>query len=214
MFLNFLSVFFSLTELIKQILLYSHYGAEYSIWYFPFQLCSLPIYLLPLYAKTKNTVLETFLIDFSLLGGIFVFFDQSGMHYDMPVLTVHSYLWHIMMIVTGVYLTLHTERKMSFRDYLPAAGLLLFFAGTATVLNLTLIGIGGINMFYISPRYHMDQIVFCDIASRIGDGAARIIYLVCILLGGGLIHMLCGGVRSIWHCRHDAAVRKESGEER
>ena len=30
------------------------------------------------------------------------FFDTSGMHYPLLILTVHSYLWHILLIVTGI----------------------------------------------------------------------------------------------------------------
>ena len=35
------------------------------------------------------------------LGGIFAFFDTSGMHYGYLPLTIHSYAWHILLITLG-----------------------------------------------------------------------------------------------------------------
>lgn len=46
--LNILAVLFPLSELWKQLLLTWTNGGAYRWWYFPFQLCSMPLYLLPL----------------------------------------------------------------------------------------------------------------------------------------------------------------------
>lgn len=188
MFLYILAVFYPVSELLKQVLLYTHYGLSDCLWYFPFQLCSFPIYLLPVYLKTKSRTLETFIIDFSLLGGIFAFLNQSGMHYDLPILTFHSYAWHILMIVMGFYMLKHASSKPAWGDFLKAAVLLLAMAAIATVLNLALAPYGSINMFYISPLHHMNQIVFKDIALYIGDAAARALYLAMIIAGGAGVH--------------------------
>lgn len=187
-FIYFLAVFFPLSELIKQVVLYSTYGVSDSLWYFPFQLCSFPIFLLPLYLKNKSPVLETFIIDFSLLGGAFAFLDQSGMHYKLTILTVHSYLWHILMIAMGLYLITRQRQKPSWSVYLKAASLLLAMVAVATVLNLLLAPYGTINMFYISPLHPMNQIVFKDIAVYIGQSATRVLYVAMLICGGALTH--------------------------
>ena len=44
-------------------------------------------------------------------------------------------------------------------------------------------------MFYVSPYYHMQQIVFADIALVTGQTAGRLIYLASELLGAFLIHL-------------------------
>ena len=46
--LNLLAVLFPLSEIWKQLLLTWANGGVYRWWYFPFQLCSMPLYLLPL----------------------------------------------------------------------------------------------------------------------------------------------------------------------
>ena len=46
--LNILAVLLPLSEIWKQLLLTAGNGGSYLWWYFPFQLCSMPLYLLPL----------------------------------------------------------------------------------------------------------------------------------------------------------------------
>lgn len=193
--LVFLAVLFPLSELAKQILLFINNDCTYDWWYFPFQLCSIPMYLLPLYCLLSEKflglrkVLANFMVDFGLLGGIFAFADTSGMHYDLPVLTLHSYLWHFLLIYLGFFL-IFTQRNSSLpKDFLLPGTLFLLLVGIATLLNMALYTKGLINMFYVSPYYHMQQIVFADIALVTGQTAGRLIYLASELLGAFLIHL-------------------------
>ena len=99
------------SELWKQwTLTYAINNGHYIWWYLPFQLCSIPMYicltlgilfLLSCYTDSSacrttychiSSRLQSFLMDFGLLGGIFAFFDTSGMHYGYLPLTIHSYL--------------------------------------------------------------------------------------------------------------------------
>ena len=224
--LNILAVLLPLSEFWKQLLLtYIHEGT-YQLWYFPFQLCSMPLYLLPLrqllsarrktqtrrrtqtsrktltHRRTVQTLTD-FLADFGLLAGIFAFADQTGMHYSLSVLTLHSYLWHFIMIFLGLFLILSerrgrysrlcgTEQKLPcLRSFLPAAALFLLLAAIAELLNFLLHTKGHIDMFYISPYYPNGQIVFHQISLVIGTFSGNCLYLASVLLGGFIIHMIC-----------------------
>lgn len=82
-----------ISEIWKQLYLtFAINHGQYDWWYFPFQLCSLPMYLLvmlPLLRSRKiRTVIYTFLMDYVLLSGIFVFFDIRGLFYPRPLLTL------------------------------------------------------------------------------------------------------------------------------
>lgn len=95
-----------LSEIWKQYCLtFLAGGGAYNWRYFPFQLCSTPMYILLFlpYIKKERIVRAclTFLMSFGLLGGIAVFADTTGLHYPLPALTVHSYLWHILLILIG-----------------------------------------------------------------------------------------------------------------
>lgn len=70
-----IAVILLLSELYKQLFhFYVMDNKTYDWWIFPFQLCSLPIYLcaiLPFMKKSRWLIpLETFLMDFNLLGGL------------------------------------------------------------------------------------------------------------------------------------------------
>ena len=131
--LNLLALLFPLSEIWKQLLLTWANGGVYRWWYFPFQLCSMPLYLLPLrqllalclrqslalrlrrvpLLSWLSSVLTDFLADFGLLAGLFAFADQTGMRYPLPALTLHSYLWHFAMIFLGLFLILSGRHSRS-----------------------------------------------------------------------------------------------------
>ena len=81
--LFFIGIFLLTSEILKQLLLtFVMNNGHYNLWYFPFQLCSLPMYLLVLYPffhtePARNTILG-FLSTYNLLGGIAVFFRYQG----------------------------------------------------------------------------------------------------------------------------------------
>lgn len=196
--LDLLAVLFPLSEIGKQLLLTAWHGS-YLLWYFPFQLCSLPLYLLPLRqllvrsssprAAQAVSMLTDFLADFGLLGGLFAFADQSGMQYALPILTLHSYLWHAAMVGMALLLILSSRHSAKKESYPTVAGLFLLFAALAEGINLLFHARGSINMFYISLWEPVTQIVFRDIAARIGKLPEILLYLTSLLLGGGVIHL-------------------------
>lgn len=188
-------IFMLASELWKQYTLTFIVGhGVYDWWYFPFQLCSLAMYFclsLPfIKSKRLRSCMITFLMTFSLLGGICTFFDTSGLHYPVLSLTVHSYLWHITLIVIGLAAGIIFRREIT--AHTMADCTILFFGCclTATILNITLVHFGNINMFYISPYYYMNQVVFRDIAQTIGNGLGIIFYILTITAGGWILYLI------------------------
>lgn len=194
-----LGIFFAGSELVKQILLTFILGnGHYDWWYLPFQLCSLPIYLISLAHFSKRShirqVILTFLATYNLLGGAAAFLDTSGMHYAMTILTVHSYVWHILLIFTGILaaacLFFQSKGKMSWKTFIQATALFLMACLMASVLNLVISPIGSIDMFYINPLLPMEQIVFRDIGRQLGNTAAIILYMGTIIAFSGLLFFI------------------------
>ena len=214
--LFFIGIFLLTSEILKQLLLtFVVDGGHYNLWYFPFQLCSLPMYLLVLYPflhteSARNTTLG-FLATYNLLGGIAVFFDTSGMHYPLLILTVHSYLWHILLIVTGILsgillvqksatvpsLSYSKDMKRQLTDasmhhLLPSFSritlLYILFALIAEYLNHILDSFGEINLFYINPDYRMEQIFFVKIGELYGNNSAILVYILATISGAGILY--------------------------
>ncbi len=168
-------------------------NGTYIWWYFPFQLCSIPMYiclLLPWDACSKiRSILLTFLMDFGLLGGVFTFFDTSGMHYSYQPLTIHSFAWHILLIMIGIYTGFAGKSDYSWKGFGKCTCLFLSCCLIATLFNLAFHPYGKINMFYISPYYPMGQVVFRDIAGILGNNVGIALYILSIIVGAGLLHL-------------------------
>ena len=182
------------TFFIRLFLYYVVNQEKYDWWYFPFQLCSLPMYfclLLPLVKNRKlQLIILTFMQDFNLLGGIMALAEPSGLLHPYWFLTMHGLLWHILLIFIGLFIGFSHESDSSFTGYVRTLPLFLLCCGIATLINVTARPLGQADMFYISPYYPNNQAVFYTISQKIGVLPGNIIYLLSICIGGLLFHMI------------------------
>ena len=183
------------SEVWKQwCLTYILNNGHYNWWYFPFQLCSIPMYICLILPWIRSPQIYdaflTFLMDFGMLGGIFAFCDTSGMYYHYPPLTIHSFAWHVLLIILGLYAGFTISKSISIQNYLKSAGIYLICCVVATIWNLLFHPYGNINMFYISPYYIMAQKVFCKLALILGNNAGIAIYIASTLFGAWIFHCI------------------------
>lgn len=191
---------FLILESIKQALLL-HVG--YNIWYFPFQLCSMPIYLNLIYGITRKVkVIPTWLVDYGLLGGISALIVQSGFT-DTPYLyiTIHGYLWHSLMIIEAILIIRKKDFINSLDGYKQSVFLLGICALLAEGINIIFHPLGDCDMFYISPYHLSSQPIFSSIDQVIGRPLGIIFYFVCIVIVGGIIHFLMSEGVKYYACR-------------
>lgn len=212
-------------EISKQLLLTFLLGnGTYNWWYFPFQLCSIPMYLtliLPWCKResARKTVL-CFLATYSLLSGIIVFADTSGLHYPLIFLTVSSYIWHILLIIIGfaagltlindidqkqakTLCTLNSSKRFQLKSFGNATLLYLSCCVIAEIINLSFEHRGTINMFYINPHYRMQQIVFRSLVPYAGNTCTILVYIFSTVFGAflffimwkSLFYIVCRGKR-------------------
>ena len=189
-------------ELWKQLTLWIVIeGGQYNVWYFPFQLCSLPMYLALIYGILRNRTgrrvcmvkraLLTFLQDYGFLGGALALIVHEGlMHPGHPLLTAHGFVWHIVMLLTALYIHRMGLADTSLRGFqrtLPIFGLA---AVTAECINVALHSYGDCDMFYISPYHLSSQPVFRSIDAAIGRPAGILLYLASVVFGAFLLHLL------------------------
>ncbi len=187
------------SEIWKQLTLTFLLGhGHYNWWYFPFQLCSIPMYILLAYpwlrAPGIRSALLGFLMSYTLLGGIAVFADTSGLHYPLASLTAHSYLWHILLIAVGLFagslFSSGTARLLP--AFASGTCLYLSCCLLAEIFNLALDRFGTINMFYINPHYQMQQIFFHSLSLSLGNLPAILLYIAATVFGAFLLSLL-------WH---------------
>ena len=100
-------VLLALMELYKQAFLYViEFHGHFDWWYFPFQLCSIPMYTClaaPLLHSEKTLRrAATFLQDFGLLGGIMALAVPPGLMHPYWTMTLHGFLWHFILLFLGL----------------------------------------------------------------------------------------------------------------
>lgn len=202
----FCGIIMGVSEIWKQLYLtFGINGGVYQWWFFPFQLCSIAMYILLALPWVRSLRLRQmflcFLMSYSMLGGIAVFADTSGLHYPVLPLTIHSYLWHILLIIVGIIsgITYIGENKICpytykfhFLRFYKATLLYFLCCLIATLINDCFDSYGNINMFYINPDYPMQQVFFSSLVKYIGNIPSIIVYMSATILGACILF-------SIWH---------------
>lgn len=191
--LFFCGLFLLLTEAYKQCFLYfiiDH--RHYDWWFFPFQLCSLPMYvclLVPFLKKGRlKTALFTFMQDLNLLGGLAALIVSEGFRGIHWTLTLHGYVWHLLLVLIGLFLFFSGRSDLSWKGYLRTLPVFAASCALAAFINVAAPGHGQADMFYISPYYPSTQPVFHEIALALGILPANLLYLLTICAGGALLH--------------------------
>ena len=183
-------VFLLVTEVGKQLMLtFAINGGKYYWWYFPWQLCSIPMYVCLIAAAAgRIDVCLSYLATFGLMGGVAAFFDTGGFVLDHPLLTVHSYVWHFVIIGVGLYAA---AKRKSFR-FLPPLLLYLGSAAIAEIINVAAFDAGcrPINMFYISPRYLFPLMILKELVPVIGNAATIAVYILVCIAAAFLLNVL------------------------
>ena len=180
-------------ELYKQLMnFYIVNNHAYDWWIFPFQLCSLPLYLCPLliliHNEKRHRILCTFLLDFNMMGAVATFIDPSGIFHPYWTLTLHGVLWHLMLIFVGFVIIFSRKADLTTKGFLRTLPLFAFFCLAAEVLNSILHRFNAANLFYISPWEMSTQLLFGDIDRTLGRPVGILLYILAMIAGAWLIH--------------------------
>lgn len=172
------------------------YAGVRSMWFFPWQLCSMAMYcstLVPfLKGKAQDAVL-VFLCTFSVVGAVFALLFPEDMMRPQILLFCHSFLYHTVMLLEG----LAALRILKSRKKAPFYPALLLFLGMAAIAELVNVLSHRIvrniryeaNMFYITPFYPSEQPVFSAIAAHAGVAVEIFVYLGAIALAAFLLYI-------------------------
>lgn len=154
-------------ELFKQQFWFVYY--EYYRWeIFPFQFCSVPIYisvfatLVP--SDRVREVCYRFLAFFGIIGGIAVMAVPTAVLYTYFVpMSIHSMVWHSVLISMGVYLIVSRRYGQKLKELLTPFYMYLGFIVLALIGNVLVYKLhlgtdacqpgDNLSMFFLSPYY-------------------------------------------------------------
>ena len=156
-----------LCEVFKQQFWYKFYG--YYRWeIFPFQFCSVPIYV-SLFAAfapwdKAREICYRFLAFFGIIGGLAVMFVPSAVLYTYFVpISLHSMIWHSILVGMGVYLIVSRGYGKELKELVAPFFMFLGFVCMAIIGNILVYKLhlgtdachegDNLSMFYLSPYY-------------------------------------------------------------
>lgn len=188
-------IFLLLTEVYKQLFYYYHIGDHsYQWWIFPFQMCSVPMYLCiiaPLLKPGKvQKAMYNFMMIYNLLGGFMAFIEPSGIVHEYWTLTLHAFIWHMMLVFIGLYLAMSNRGGKEIKDYWSASKTFVCLCVIAFCINLALRSVSGgtVNMFFVGPS-NSSLIVFKQISEYFGWYISTLLYIPTVCLGSYLIFL-------------------------
>ena len=148
-----------LAELYKQLVVSMTVEDGVAVWeyvwfYFPFQLCSTPLFVLPLaFLLPEGRVHRaavSFLASFALFGGLVVMLYPASVLYHVIGVNFQTLIHHGLQVVSGIYLAAR-YRRASFSRFFSSATLTFLCLFSIALLSNVVFRSKGLNMFYIGP---------------------------------------------------------------
>lgn len=160
---------------------------NYSWRVFPFQFCSVPMYLYIIAGiirkgKVYNTIL-CFLATFALFGGLAVSIYPSTVLSATLYNSIHTMVWHGSLLIIAVMLLVTGAVALSFKSVFKAGIVFVIILVIAQAMNFTWHFLGDpdrtFSMLYISPYYQCDIPVLHDIKEK----APYIVFIISYIAG-------------------------------
>ncbi len=172
-------------------------------WYaFPFQLCSTPLYVLPIIGCLKDgkvrDALMSYISTFAFFGGFVVFAYPNDVFISLIGVNIQTMVHHGLQLVAGIYFVAYNKDKINFKYYLKAVYVFLITLAVAMILNFIVPSFTTetFNMFYISPKFPCTLALLNMIYPKVPYIVFLLIYVLGFCLAAFIIHliyMLCTG---------------------
>lgn len=161
------SIILIFCEVFKQLFWFEFYG-YYRFEIFPFQFCTVPIYVSTFASIIKSEKIKEicyrFLAFYGIIGGLAVMLIPTAVLYTYFVaMSIHSMLWHSILVVMGVYLVASRGYGKNIKELFIPSLMLLGFVILAIIGNILVYKLhlgtencqpgDNLSMFYISPYY-------------------------------------------------------------
>lgn len=172
-FLITISIVLIVLEIIKQLIFSFNYDGVKVNWHynwgsFPFQFCSVPMYVALIAGILKDgkvrDALYAFLGTYTLFAGMAVMIYPATVFMDYIAINIHTVVHHGAMVVIAVGMLSSGRCKTENKTILKALPVFLTLTTVAFFANIIFYKSGNteyFNLFYISP-YYRSEIPFLD----------------------------------------------------
>lgn len=187
-------------EIWKQFFLfYIVNNGAYDWWYFPFQLCSVPMYLcilLPVVSKRHRRTFMTFLGGYTFVSAVATLIYPEDILRSYTALTVHGFVWHGLLLFISLVVLLTGSADTSAHGLLRAFGLFAILCVIAILINVfaepitqTMPGLphSWAAMFYLNPYHISPQPIVSTIQKTAGIPAGLVLYVLTTAIVSSLV---------------------------
>ena len=195
-----------LFEIYKQIVFSydANTGWDYNWSSFPYQLCSTPMYVLPILAFFKDGKIRDaaifYIATFSFFGGLVVYiFPNDVFNTDLLGIHIQTMVHHGIQVILGVYVPVYYLKKYSWKNYLLASALF----GVLLLIALALNCIVGprvddaFNMFYIGPHHACHLPILSNIYPKVPFVVFFLIYGVGFCVAALVLYLIPWGIKKL-----------------
>lgn len=198
-------------EVYKQLFLFFVVNnGVYDWWYFPFQLCSVPMYLcilLPLIIRSerlKSAVLN-FLASFTFVSAVAALVYPEDFLRSYVTLTLHGFVWHGILLFISLIAALTGGNDLTKRGFSRSVLLFIVLCGAAVCINIYaepamaaaysagLLSNRYSAMFYLNPYHPSPQLFIGEIQKSAGIPAGLALYIAVIIAVSGCVHRVAAG---------------------
>jgi len=190
-------------EVYKQLFLYYIVnGGAFDLWYFPFQLCSIPMYLclfLPLTGGRLRDAFITFLGGYTFVSAAAALIWPEDMLRPYISLTAHGFIWHGLLLFISLLILMTGSADTGPRGLRDAASLYSVLCLAALGINTAAehvmpairaahpaVAHGWAAMFYLNPYRISPQPVVSAVQHAAGIPAGLILYALAVAAAGSL----------------------------
>ena len=175
-------------------------------WYaFPFQFCSVPMYVGLLAAMTKGKLhdcLCAFLASYAVFAGVCVMIYPGDVFSTLVGINYQTMYCHGSMITLGVFLLAVGYVKAPHKAILRAMPVFAAAVGLAAIMNevvyrTDIAGGETFNMFFISPHFEGTLPVYSSVQQVVPYPWCLILYILVFSIAAYVILLIASGVRAL-----------------
>lgn len=131
---------------------------SYDWYYFPFQFCSTPLYVLPFIVFLKDGKLRdacmAFTMSYAMFAGLAVMVYPGDVYTENLGINIQTMVHHASQVFIGIFVAVHERKKFSKKFFLSATfvfAIVLIIALLFNVLGHVFVPEQRLNMFFIGP---------------------------------------------------------------
>jgi uncharacterized membrane protein YwaF len=185
-------------EVYKQFFLYYVVnGGAFDFWFFPFQLCSVPMYLcviLPAFREKARVTMMTFMGGYTFVSALATLIYPEDILRPYITMTAHGFIWHAILLFISLLIFMTGTADASAAGLARAALLVAALSVVALMINIAVEPVMQTGsaahryaaMFYLNPYHLSPQPIISDIQKAAGIPAGLLIYSIVTAIAGSL----------------------------